>query len=75
MSVLTRNVGPDDHGELAVEALKVHFGGARKLVGRDPPRVHAVDGSVFPSIPATSVAFTIMANARRVATEAPLERP
>ncbi len=54
MSVLTRNVGPDDHGELAVEDLKVHFGGARKLVGRDTPRVHAVDGVSFRVPPGTT---------------------
>ncbi|MCL4785839.1 MAG: NAD(P)-binding protein [Verrucomicrobia bacterium] len=33
-------------------------------------RVHAVDATVFPSIPATTITFTIMANAHRIASEA-----
>lgn len=37
-------------------------------------RVHFVDGAVLPSIPATTLALTIMANADRIATAAPLER-
>jgi choline dehydrogenase-like flavoprotein len=32
-------------------------------------RVHAVDATVFPSIPATTITFTIMANAHRIASE------
>lgn len=35
--------------------------------------VHFVDGAVLPSIPATTLALTIMANADRIATAAPLE--
>jgi choline dehydrogenase-like flavoprotein len=35
-------------------------------------RVHFVDGAVLPSIPATTLALTIMANADRIATTAPL---
>jgi choline dehydrogenase-like flavoprotein len=35
-------------------------------------RVFVVDGSVLPSIPATTIAFTIMANARRIGRTAPL---
>ena len=33
-------------------------------------RVHVVDSSVFPSIPATTITLTAMANAHRIATEA-----
>jgi len=33
-------------------------------------RTHIVDASVFPSIPATTITFSIMANAHRIATEA-----
>jgi choline dehydrogenase-like flavoprotein len=33
-------------------------------------RVHLIDASCFPSIPATNVTFTIMANASRIAAEA-----
>ncbi len=33
-------------------------------------RVHVVDASVFPSVPATTVTFTVMANAHRIATAA-----
>jgi choline dehydrogenase-like flavoprotein len=32
-------------------------------------RVHLVDGSVLPSIPATTVTLSIMANAYRIASE------
>jgi choline dehydrogenase-like flavoprotein len=32
-------------------------------------RVHMVDSSVFPSIPATTIAFSSMANAHRIATD------
>jgi choline dehydrogenase-like flavoprotein len=34
------------------------------------PRVHLVDASVFPSIPATTITLTVMANAHRIATQA-----
>ncbi len=37
-------------------------------------RVHLVDASVFPAVPATTFTLTIMANAHRIATEA-LGRP
>lgn len=32
-------------------------------------RVHLIDASVFPSIPATSITLTVMANAHRIGTE------
>jgi ferredoxin len=32
-------------------------------------RIHLVDGSVFPSVPATTFTLTVMANAHRIATE------
>jgi choline dehydrogenase-like flavoprotein len=34
-------------------------------------RVHVVDATVFPSIAATTITYTAMANAHRIATEAP----
>ena len=34
------------------------------------PGVHLVDASVFPSIPATTITLTVMANAHRIASEA-----
>ena len=34
-------------------------------------RVHVVDSSVFPSIPATTITFSVMANAHRIASSAP----
>ncbi|MEP7205399.1 MAG: GMC oxidoreductase [Casimicrobiaceae bacterium] len=42
------------------------------LLGRLPglQRVHLVDASVFPSIPATTIAFSAMANAHRIAAAA-----
>lgn len=46
------------------------------LLGRLPgwKRVHAVDASVFPSIPATTITFSVMANAHRIGWEAAQER-
>jgi choline dehydrogenase-like flavoprotein len=35
------------------------------------PGVHFVDASVLPSIPATTITLTVMANAHRIATQAP----
>jgi len=32
-------------------------------------RIHVVDSSVFPSIPATTITFSVMANAHRIASE------
>jgi choline dehydrogenase-like flavoprotein len=32
-------------------------------------RVHAVDATVLPSIPATTITFTVMANAHRIGWE------
>ena len=42
------------------------------LLGRLPgwKRVHAVDATVFPSIPATTITFSAMANAHRIGWEA-----
>lgn len=44
------------------------------LIGRPGgmTKVHVVDGAVMPSIPATTMALLMMANADRIATEAPL---
>jgi choline dehydrogenase-like flavoprotein len=33
-------------------------------------RVHLIDASIFPSIPASTITFSVMANAHRIATEA-----
>jgi len=46
------------------------------LLGRLPgwKRVHAVDATVFPSIPATSITFSAMANAHRIGSEAAREQ-
>jgi hypothetical protein len=42
------------------------------LLGRPPgwERIHAVDATVFPSIPATTITFSAMANAHRIGSEA-----
>jgi hypothetical protein len=42
------------------------------LLGRLPGwnRVHSVDATVFPSIPATTITFSAMANAHRIGWEA-----
>lgn len=44
------------------------------VLGRLPglPGVHFVDATVFPSIPATTITLTVMANAHRIASQAPL---
>ena len=47
MSLLSRDLSDANAGDLVVENLKVHFGGARRLLGRKTPRVHAVDGVSF----------------------------
>jgi len=41
-------------------------------LGRPPgwSRVHAVDGTVLPSVPATTITFSVMANAHRIGWEA-----
>jgi choline dehydrogenase-like flavoprotein len=31
-------------------------------------RVHAVDATVFPSVPSTTITYTVMANAHRIAS-------
>lgn len=45
------------------------------LLGRPAglTRTHVVDASVLPSVPATTLALTIMANARRIGDQAPLD--
>lgn len=42
------------------------------ILGRIPTwrRVHILDASIFPSVPATTVTLTVMANAHRIATAA-----
>jgi choline dehydrogenase-like flavoprotein len=57
------------HGEVETEL-------SSDLLGRVRPwrRIHLVDGSVFPTIPATTFTLTIMANAHRIATDALLAR-
>ncbi|MBU0679597.1 MAG: hypothetical protein KJ626_15960 [Verrucomicrobia bacterium] len=42
------------------------------ILGRMPDmdRVHLVDASVFPTVPATTITLSVMANAHRIATEA-----
>jgi ferredoxin len=54
-----------------------HTAGARTtlssdVLGRTGPwqRIHMVDASVFPNVPATTFTLTIMANAHRIATDA-----
>jgi choline dehydrogenase-like flavoprotein len=43
-------------------------------LGRLPgwERVHAVDASILTDIPATTITFSVMANAHRIGSEAPL---
>ena len=53
---------------------KVPAGLETDLWGRVPglPGMHVVDASVLPSVPAGPVAFTMMANAHRIASECPI---
>jgi choline dehydrogenase-like flavoprotein len=59
-----------------------HFGGSLPMARRPRPgqtdiygrphgskRIHIVDASTFPSIPATTITYTIMANAHRIASQ------
>jgi choline dehydrogenase-like flavoprotein len=45
------------------------------LLGRPPgwQRVHAVDATIFPSVPGTTITLSVMANAHRIGCEAGLE--
>lgn len=69
--------------ELSPAGVGAHVGGTfpmRKTPGRFETdtlgrpvgfeHVHAIDSSVFPTIPATTITYTIMANAHRIASEA-----
>ena len=49
------------------------MGGLTDLLGRPGglDRVHVVDASVLPAIAATTITFTVMANAHRIGTETP----
>jgi choline dehydrogenase-like flavoprotein len=65
-------------------AKSYHFGGTfpHRMTGGTPlssdregrpsgfETIHLIDASVFPSVPATTFTFTIMANAHRIACEA-----
>jgi choline dehydrogenase-like flavoprotein len=69
--------------QLAGTAKSYHWGGsfphAREplsafssdRLGRVTPwqRIHLVDASVFPNVPATTFTLTVMANAHRIASE------
>lgn len=71
-------------GSISGPAKSYHVGGSFPLsrepgpgprsdmLGRPGPwqRIHLVDGSVFPSVPATTFSFTAMANAHRIAEQA-----
>jgi choline dehydrogenase-like flavoprotein len=59
-----------------------HFGGSFPMQRRPGPfasdclgrphgftRVHAVDATVLPTVPATTITLTVMANAHRIGTE------
>ena len=61
-----------------------HAGGTVPMAGSPGPgdsdilgrpygseRIHVVDASVLPSIPATTITFSVMANAHRIASQAP----
>ena len=68
---------------LSAAAKSYHYGGSfphavdaparlhSDRTGRTGPwqRIHLVDASVFPSVPATTFTLTVMANAHRIATE------
>ena len=49
--------------------------GETDLLGRPKglKRVHVVDATVLPSVPASTITYTVMANAARIATEAARE--
>ena len=68
--------------KIGTTGASIHYGGTfpmrthpgereTDLLGRPTGfrRTHIVDASVFPSIPGTTIVFTIMANATRIATQ------
>ncbi|MDQ3454579.1 MAG: 4Fe-4S ferredoxin [Actinomycetota bacterium] len=76
--------------QLSGAAKSYHFGASfgHAAAGRATPwstdllgrlggwtRIHLVDGSVFPSVPATTFTLTVMANAHRIASETMAESP
>ena len=65
-------VGSSFHAGGTVPMHKAPTTGQSDKLGRPfgLSRVHLVDASVFPSIPATTITFSVMANAHRIGSEA-----
>lgn len=66
-------VGSSFHVGGSVPMAKLPEAGQADILGRPRglSRVHLVDASVFPSIPATTITFSVMANAHRIGSCAP----
>ena len=66
-------VGSSFHVGGSVPMAKLPEAGQADILGRPRglSRVHLVDASVFPRIPATTITFSVMANAHRIGSCAP----
>ena len=67
------DVGSSFHVGGSVPMAKAPESGQSDILGRPHglSRVHLVDASSLPSIPATTITFSVMANAHRIGTLAP----
>nr|WP_256368734.1 MULTISPECIES: GMC oxidoreductase [unclassified Ruegeria] len=67
------DVGSSFHVGGSVPMAKTPGTGQSDILGRPEglSRVHLVDASSLPSIPATTITFSVMANAHRIGTLAP----
>lgn len=66
-------IGSSFHSGGTVPMARNPQSGQSDILGRPKGlnRVHIVDSSVFPSIPATTITFSVMANAHRIACNTP----
>nr|WP_256368474.1 GMC oxidoreductase [Ruegeria sp. HKCCC2117] len=67
------DVGSSFHVGGSVPMAETPHTGQSDILGRPKglARVHLVDASSLPSIPATTITFSVMANAHRIGTLAP----
>lgn len=70
----TGPIGSGFHAGSTFPMAKAAQQGETDVLGQSPglAGVHVVDASVLPSIPATTITFSVMANAHRIASSAPV---
>ena len=66
-------VGSSFHAGGSMPMAKAPRGHEADILGRPAAlkRIHVVDASVLPAIPATTITLSVMANAHRIGSEAP----